>query len=39
MVYEVVTVDFCLVLVMVRLFRGSLPDANEAHIHQGKDMS
>lgn len=32
MVYEVVAVDFCPVHVMVRLFRGSLLDANEAHI-------
>lgn len=33
MVRQVVVVDFCPVLVMVRLFRGSLPDANVAYIH------
>lgn len=30
MVWQVVVVNFC--LVMVRLFRGSLPDANVPHI-------
>lgn len=31
-----VVLDFCLMLVMVRLFRGSLRNVNVAYISQGK---